>query len=156
MVITQALAQKYASLIESNSLPWENDNPGSKNTVFYTGAHAIKVPHKLSPNKLESLTHEKRIAEALQREGINVPEMHGVYDINTKPFLIMQRLRIVTPDDLRGAQRTMAKRQYEKMRTHAERLGFTSQDLSLNKNYGFDPKQNEGFFFDFADWEIAT
>jgi hypothetical protein len=156
MAITQALAQKYADLIDDGCLPQEIENFGSRNDVFYTGAHALRVPRKITPETIAALFKGDEIGRIFYEEGVSVPETHGIYCPNGTPFQVLGRLNIVTLDELTHAQKAEAIRQYTIERTSAEDCGFTFTDSSPERNYGFDPERNIGFLFDFDDCEVAA
>jgi len=153
MAITETLARNYANLIEEGILPREIENSGTKNDIFYTGIHAIKTPHVVTPHSLKLLIHEEEIANALQAEGINVPKMHGVHDYNGTPFLVMEKLRLTPFKKLTREERAEASRQYAKQIGEARDAGLYSEDIDWKTNYGFDNKKGKGFFYDFEDWK---
>ena len=151
------LAEIYSDLIDEDILTQEQ---GGMFIVSLNGEHAIKHPHYESepadwPAQVKVLIREYEIGSELGKQGVNVPEMHGVYTgTETKmPFLVMQRLHLTKLEDLNRADKTEAKTKYDEQITLAEKAGYIPGDVSECDNCGFDKKTRMVWFYDLEDWE---
>ncbi len=154
------LAKTYAGLIDEcgdGKINLEEEH-GGRHVVIFTGSHAIKHPYlgdfNLFSSRTKKLVHEFKVGEGLEKIGIKVPKMHGVYvnEDNGMPFLIMSRLDLTDFYELSKSEKRQATEQYAEQMTRAMNSGFAPLDVGLDTNYGFNTKEKQGYFYDFEDW----
>ena len=149
------LSDIYLNYLESTDLKRIFANMGAEGKVFISGIHAIKYPYISYEDmniKREKLIHEFDIGTELEQIGLNVPKMHAVCEYEDLLFLIMQRLNLTPFEQLTRKQKTEAKKQFTKQFILARDSFYLPGDTNLETNYGFDIKENKGFFYDFTDW----
>lgn len=123
-------------------------------------------PHYKNP--VGNAEWEFQAGSFLYSNGVRAPLMAGVVppqagalgifriDDPLRAMLIMERLRGISPEYLKGAEKKEAYRQFEEQTGIAKELGYRCTDADKDNNCLFDRESGLLYLFDFVRWAKET
>jgi hypothetical protein len=145
--ITLERARELSELIKGNVLQEEF---GSENIISFLGSSEVLI-HRHDKTNDSRLKDYYAIAKGLERAGINVVKIKGMYS-GDPSLLLAERLYLKNYRDLNRLKQREMETQFREQLYLAMNKGFEPGDITLEDNCGFDLKQNKIRFFDVADW----